>query len=64
MINNTSTDEAHYIHEYLASQYGRTWATLDFVFRPDIAVKPEAENPVDGHATLDQDMTVRAPHTV
>jgi hypothetical protein len=28
------------ITEYLASQYGVTGATLDYVFRPEIAVKP------------------------
>jgi hypothetical protein len=32
------------IKEYLASQYGVTGATLDYVVRPGIAVKPEAED--------------------
>jgi hypothetical protein len=36
---------------------------LDYVVRPDIAVKPEAEDPADGYETVDQEMTVRAPHT-
>jgi hypothetical protein len=51
------------INEYLASQYGGTGATLDYVVRPDIAVKPEAEDPVEGYDTVDQDTTARAPHT-
>jgi hypothetical protein len=49
------------INEYLASQYGGTWATLDYVVRPDIAVKPESEDSVDGYDTVYQEMTVRAP---
>jgi hypothetical protein len=52
------------INEYLASQYVGTGVTLDYVVRPDIAVKPEAEDPVDGYATMDQEMTARAPHAV
>jgi hypothetical protein len=51
------------IKEYLSPQYGGTGATLDYVVRPDIAVKPEAEDPVDGYDTVDQQMTARAPHT-
>jgi hypothetical protein len=31
--------------------------------RPDIEVKPEADDPAEGYETVDQDMTVRAPHT-
>jgi hypothetical protein len=46
------------IREYIASQYGVTGATLDYVVRPDIDVKPEAEDP-----TVDKEMTARAPHT-
>jgi hypothetical protein len=38
-------------------------ATLDCVVRPDISVKPEAEDPADGYETVDQEMTARAPHT-
>jgi hypothetical protein len=49
--------------EYLASQDGGTGATLDYVVRPDIAVKPEYEDPVEGYDTVDQEMTTRAPHT-
>jgi hypothetical protein len=51
------------IKEYLASQYGVTGATLDYVVRPDIAVKPEAEDPAEGYETVDQEMAARAPHT-
>jgi hypothetical protein len=51
------------IKEYLASQYGVTGATLDYVVRPDITVKPEAEDPSEGYDTVDQEMTARAPHT-
>jgi hypothetical protein len=51
------------IKEYLASQYGGTGATLDYVVRPDIAVKPEAEDPANGYDTVDQYITARAPHT-
>jgi hypothetical protein len=50
------------IKEYLASQYGGTGATLDYVVRPDIAFKPEAEDPMDGYDTMDQEMTAMAPH--
>jgi hypothetical protein len=48
---------------YLASQYGGTGAILDYVVRPDIAVKPEAEDTTEGYDTVDQEMTTRAPHT-
>jgi hypothetical protein len=51
------------IKDYLDSQYGGTGATLDYVVRPDTAVKPEAEDPADGYDTVDQDMTVMVPHT-
>jgi hypothetical protein len=51
------------IREYLASQYGVTGATLDYVVRPDISVKPEAEVPAEGNETLAQEMKARAPHT-
>jgi hypothetical protein len=37
---------------------------LDYVVRPDIAVKPEAEDPAENDETVDQEMTARAPHTV
>jgi hypothetical protein len=51
------------IKEYLASHYGGTGATLDYVVRPDIAVKSEAKDPVEGYDTVYQVMTVRLPHT-
>jgi hypothetical protein len=51
------------IKEYLASQYGGTGDTLDYVVRLDIAVKPEADKPVDGYDTVDQEMTAIAPNT-
>jgi hypothetical protein len=51
------------IKEYLASQYGVTGATLDYVVRPEIAVKHEAEDPAENYETVDQEMTARAPHT-
>jgi hypothetical protein len=50
------------IKEYLASQYGVTGATLDYVVRPEIAIKPEAEDPPENYETVDQEMTARAPH--
>jgi hypothetical protein len=50
------------IKDYLAAQYGVTGATLDCVIRPDIAVKPEAEEPAEHYETVDQEMTARAPH--
>jgi hypothetical protein len=37
------------IKEYLASQYGVTGATLDYVVGSDIAVKPEAEYPAENY---------------
>jgi hypothetical protein len=36
---------------------------LNYVVRPDIAVKYEAENPAENYETVDQEMTTRAPHT-
>jgi hypothetical protein len=51
------------IKEYLASQYGVTGETLDYVVRAEIAVKPEAEDPPENYETVDQEMTARAPHT-
>jgi hypothetical protein len=36
---------------------------LDYVVRPDITVKPEAEDPAENYETVDQEMTSRAPHT-
>jgi hypothetical protein len=51
------------IKEYLASQYGGTGAPLDYVVIPEITVKPEAEDPMDGYGMVDQEMTARVPHT-
>jgi hypothetical protein len=51
------------IKEYLTSQYGVTGETLDYVVRPEIAVKSEAEDPAENYETVDQEMTARAPHT-
>jgi hypothetical protein len=51
------------IREYLASQYGVAGATLDYFVRPNIEVKPEAEDPAEGYETVDQETTARAPHT-
>jgi hypothetical protein len=51
------------IREYLASQYDITGATLDYVVRAEIAVKPEVEDPPENYETVDQEMTARAPHT-
>jgi hypothetical protein len=51
------------IREYLASQYGVTGATLDYVVRAEIAVKPEKEDPPENYETVDQEMSTRAPHT-
>jgi hypothetical protein len=51
------------IREYLASQYGVTGETLDYVVRAEIAVKPEEEDPPENYETVDQEMTARAPHT-
>jgi hypothetical protein len=45
----------------LASQYGVTGATLDYTVKPYISVKPEAEDPVYGYATVDQEMTTMTP---
>jgi hypothetical protein len=51
------------IKEYIASQCGGTGATLYYFVRPDIEVKPKAEDPAEGYETVDQDMTTRVPHT-
>jgi hypothetical protein len=37
------------IKEYLASQYGATGATLYYVVRAEISVKPEAEDPPENY---------------
>jgi hypothetical protein len=37
------------IKDYVASQYGVAGATLDYAARPDIEVKPEAEDPAEGY---------------
>jgi hypothetical protein len=47
----------------VASKYGETGATLDYAVIPDIAVKPETEDPADGYATVDQEIAARAPRT-
>jgi hypothetical protein len=51
------------IREYLASQYGFTGATLDYVFRAEIVVKPDEEDRPENYETVDQEMMARAPHT-
>jgi hypothetical protein len=51
------------IRDYIASQYDVTGATLNYVVRDEIAVKPEAEDPPENYETVDQEMTARAPHT-
>jgi hypothetical protein len=51
------------IKEYLASQYGVIVATLDYVVRAEIAVKPEEEDPPENYENVDQEMTARASHT-
>jgi hypothetical protein len=51
------------IREYLASQYRVTGATLDYVVRAEITVKPEEEDPPENYETVDQEMTAREPHT-
>jgi hypothetical protein len=35
---------------------------LEYVVSPDIAAKPESEDPADGYDTVDQEMNERAPH--
>jgi hypothetical protein len=42
------------IKEYIASQYGVTGATLDYAVRPEISIKPEAEDPPENYETMDQ----------
>jgi hypothetical protein len=51
------------IKEYLSYQYGITGATLDYVVRPEISVKPEVEDPPENYETVDQEITARATHT-
>jgi hypothetical protein len=36
---------------------------LDYVVRPEIAVKPEAEDPAENYETVELEVTTRAPHT-
>jgi hypothetical protein len=47
----------------IASQYGVTGATLEYVVRAEIAVKPDEEDPPENYETVDQEMTATAPHT-
>jgi hypothetical protein len=42
------------IREYIDSKYGVTGATLDYVVRAEIAIKPEAEDPPENYETVDQ----------
>jgi hypothetical protein len=42
------------IREYLASHYGVTGATFDYVVRAEISVKPEEEDPPENYETVDQ----------
>jgi hypothetical protein len=51
------------IKKCVASQYGGTRATLDYLVRPDIVVKPEAEDPGEDYDAVDQEMTAHAPHS-
>jgi hypothetical protein len=63
VINNTYCPRTlETTREYLASQYGVTGATLDYVVRPDIEFKSEAGDSAEGYDTVDQEMTARAPH--
>jgi hypothetical protein len=51
------------IKEYLASQYGETGAILDYVVRPEITVKPEAEDLVEDYDKVYQEINAHAPHS-
>jgi hypothetical protein len=42
------------IREYLTSQYGATGATLYYIVRAEITVKPEEEDPPENYETVDQ----------
>jgi hypothetical protein len=48
------------IREYLASRYGVTGVSLEYVVRPDFKVKPEAEYPAEGYEIVDQQITLHA----
>jgi hypothetical protein len=47
----------------VASQYGSTGATLDYIVWAETVVKPETEDHVEDYDTVDQEMTARAPHS-
>ena len=47
----------------MASQYGQTGATLDYVILQTVVVEPEAQDPSNSYETVDQEMSARAPHT-
>jgi hypothetical protein len=51
------------IKEYLASRYGGTGATLDYIVRTETTVKPEAEDQVEDYDKVDREMTARTPHS-
>jgi hypothetical protein len=42
------------IREYLASQYGVTGATSEYIVRPYIEVMTEAEDLAEGYENVDQ----------
>jgi hypothetical protein len=42
------------VRDYIASQYGVTGATLDYVVIAEIVVKPEEEDPPENYETVDQ----------
>jgi hypothetical protein len=60
---NNWTRALETMREYIAYQYGVNGDTLDYVVRPFIEVKPEAEDPAEGYENMDQEMTAREPHT-
>jgi hypothetical protein len=50
------------IKEYLASQYGWTGATLDYVIWAEAMAKPAADDPADDYEMVDQEMAARILH--
>jgi hypothetical protein len=51
------------IEEYVASRYGGTGDTLDYIVQAETSVKPESEDTAENYNTVDQEMTDIVPHS-
>jgi hypothetical protein len=51
------------IKEYVASHYGGTGVTLDYVIQVEATPTPEADDPADDYEMVDQNKTDHAPYS-